>query len=110
MSFRTRLQDDITIETIGETSTDIYGGSVEGVTDTRVVRGKFNWQTTTEDNTDRQTTSSIATVVLPPEVSISSRDRIVYAGETFLINGRPMEMTNHHGPHHIVVPLKVFEG
>lgn len=111
MTFRTRLAHRVDIEhSSASEELDRYGNPTVAVQTTEGVAGWFAWNSTSEDNSDRELRTSVATLIVGPEVSIAAEDRVVFEGSTFQVDGRPMEAWDHHGLHHRIVPLKVYEG
>lgn len=98
------------MQRIGESGTDRYNNPVKTVTETVSYPASFTWETSVEDNIDRELRQSLATVIVGPEVDVEATDRVVYDGLTFEVQGRPIEVFNHHGLHHKVLNLKVYEG
>lgn len=89
---------------------DRYNNPVISHSTTEDVPASFAWNSTQEETIDRELRTSVATLVVGPEVSLTAADRIVFEGTTYQVDGRPQEVWTHHGLHHWVVPLKVYEG
>lgn len=106
-----RLAHQVSIEhpAVSE-EVDRYNNPILTTTTTTDVPAWFAWNSTLEDATDRELRSSVATLIVGPEVSIAADDRVVFEGSTFQVDGRPMEVWSHHRLHHRIVPLRVFEG
>lgn len=89
---------------------DRYNNAVKTVTETVQVPAWFSWTASTEDNTDRETRQTQATIVVGSETDIEATDQVEFDGLTFRVEGRPIDVYDKHGLHHRIVYLKVFEG
>lgn len=111
MSIRARLRHRVDIEhSSASEEVDRYNNPIVSTTTTEGVPAWFAWNSTQEDASDRELRSSVATVIVAPEISIEAADRVVFEGTTFQVDGRPMEVWAQHALHHKIVPLKVYEG
>lgn len=111
MSFRSRLNRRVSIHRFVEgESVDIYNAPITTTVTVENVPASFNWSSTLEDNQDRETQSTKALLIVGPEIEIGPNDEVTVGETTFKVDGTPDEVWNHHGVHHIVVPLRVHQG
>lgn len=69
-------------------------------------------RTTEEVNANRSAVVSAWMMFLPPGTDIGPHDRVEWADVIYTIDvdGRPAEMWNPSGPHHLEVPLRSATG
>lgn len=111
MSFLRRLNQPITVLTAGS-KVDRYGNTVVDWT-TPASRAADAWVVQTgsiEELIGRDSTTTVAVVLLAPTDPITSKDRVQVNGVTYEVDGVPDTMNGRNGVHHIQVRLKDVEG
>lgn len=94
MSLDRLLSQPLTIERRSGTTTDQYGNEVPATTASVLIVGYLEQTAATEVEVDRQTFVSDWLAVLPAGVDIDGSDRIVYAGTTYEVIGKPHHVWN----------------
>ena len=113
MSILHLLNQALTIQTMGVSTTDAYGTLVPGALGAPVaVLGFLEQQTTTEDLLNRDTTKTIWQAFLPAGTVIGHLDYINFNAQKFQVDGSPWAVWNPRTQlvSHIVCKLVVIEG
>lgn len=111
MTLTSLLVHDVTILT-PSTDTDRYNDAVKDWGDATEtgVKGWVSQRTQTEDHDQREAQVSGWILYLHPDASITGKDRIVWEGITFEVDGPPNPAWTPRGEHHLEVPLRVVTG
>lgn len=94
MTFAGLLNQPLTIQRRGVTSTDDYGNDVATTTSSVVTVGYVEQTTATEITVDRETYVTDWRVVLPASVTVDGSDRIIHGAKTLEVVGSPHAVWN----------------
>lgn len=95
MSYRGLLNQPLTIQRRGATSTDPdYGNDVPGTVSSVATEGYVEQTDAQEVTVDRETYRTDWRVFLPADVAIDGSDRIVHGSRTLEVIGSPHEVWN----------------
>lgn len=111
MTFAGLLAHDVTILT-PSTEADRYGGTNKDWTNptSSTVKGWVSQQSGTEIIDGREAQVSTWILYLHPDASVSGKDRVVWEGLTFEVDGPVHPAWKPGGLHHYEVPLRVVAG
>lgn len=111
MSFLRRLNQTVTVLT-ASSKTDRYGNTIVDWS-APASRTANAWVVQTgsiEELIGRDSTTTVAVVLLAPSDPITSKDRVQVEGVTYEVDGVPDAMNGRNGVHHIQVRLRDVEG
>lgn len=111
MTFSGLLVHDVTILTPG-TQADRYGGTDKrwDNAEEATVKGWVAQQSRSEVTDGREAQVSGWVLYLDPDATVTGKDRIVWEGITFEVDGPPNPAWTPRGLHHYEVPLRAVTG
>lgn len=105
------LVHDVTVLTPAAEA-DRYGGTVKrwDTATSSTVKGWVSQQSRSENLDGREAQVSGWVLFLHPDATITGKDRVVWEGITFEVDGPPNPASSPRGLHHYEVPLRVVDG
>ncbi len=111
MSFRRLLDRTITILPMTVIDMDRYGNEIRSPgTPITGVRARRHQVAAAEEITDRDEQSRTFQYFLPPDVTVTGRDRILDGDDTLDVLGPPELVARRRRPHHIELRAYQIEG
>jgi hypothetical protein len=111
VSLASLLVHTVTILRAG-TTTDRYGNTEPDwdAATSETAKAWLSQQSRTEDVDGRDALIQVWVAFLPPDVSVSGHDRLVWSGITFDVDGPLLPAWTPRGLHHYEATLRVVEG
>ncbi len=112
MSFRGLLNQPLTIQRRGATSTDEFNNEVTGTTSSTTTEGYVEQTAAEEIAVDRETYRTDWRVFLPAETTVDGSDRIIHGARTLEVVGAPHAVWNPRTrvTHHLEVRAREVVG